>query len=67
MKCPNTEGCPLFPLFAMESLLSIWKMRFCDVDRHVECQRFQRSKRGEPVPKNMLPDGNHLPVSFSEE
>ena len=54
--CPHLSGCPMFPLFNMQSALQIWKISYC-TSKFVECERYRRSERGEPVPDNLMPSG----------
>lgn len=58
-RCPNVESCRLYPLFGMKASLKIWQAMYCDGD-HATCERFQRSRRSEPVPDNLLPNGKVL-------
>jgi len=59
--CPNTARCPLFPLFAVKSLLELWKVQYCSGD-FTRCERYQRSQAGQPIPPNLLPNGSELPI-----
>ncbi len=59
MKCPNTAGCPLFPLFRMKSSLSVWQISFCE-SQYETCARYKMSKDGIRVPPNLLPNGMRL-------
>ena len=59
MKCPNLEGCPLFPLFRMKTSLSVWQIRYCE-SAFETCARYVRSKSGARVPPNLLPNGSEL-------
>jgi hypothetical protein len=59
MKCPNTQGCPLFPLFRMKSSLGVWQTRYCE-DAYETCARYVMAKSGVRVPPNLLPNGREL-------
>ena len=59
MKCPNTHGCPLFPLFMMKSSLGVWQTHYCE-GKYEACARYVMSKGGIRVPPNMLPNGKEL-------
>lgn len=59
MACPHVTGCPLYPLFTMESLLQIWKRNYCEGD-YAQCARWKDSTAGRGVPVNLLPNGRLL-------
>jgi len=59
MKCPNTQGCPLFPLFRMKSSLGVWQTHYCE-NAYESCARYVMSKNGVRVPPNLLPNGREL-------
>lgn len=59
MACPHSSNCPLYPQFALQSLLSIWKTKFCD-SNHAACERYKLSCAGRSVPLNLLPNGKTL-------
>lgn len=59
--CPNTERCPLYPLFTVKSLLELWKLQYCNGD-YTRCQRYELAQAGRPVPSNLLPNGSELPT-----
>jgi len=61
MACPNSEKCPLFPMFSLEATLKTWKLRYCDSD-YSRCVRYQRASAGNRPPDNMLPNGELLRV-----
>jgi len=56
MPCPHAENCPLYPQFALDSLLRYWRTSYCEAD-HTRCARFALSKEGKPVPLRLLPSG----------
>ncbi len=60
-RCPNTPGCPLFPLFRMKSSLGVWQVQFCEA-RYEDCARYKLSRTGTRVPPNLLPNGKTLNV-----
>jgi hypothetical protein len=56
MACGHIPGCPLFP--KLTASLAVWKKLYCESDgRFTTCARFCKSKAGEPVPGNLLPNG----------
>lgn len=57
--CPHAATCPLFPQFSLVSLLSVWKLTYCDAD-YAKCRRYQLSLEGKPVSLAMLPNGTML-------
>ena len=59
MKCPNTQGCPLFPLFKMKSSLGVWQTHYCE-NAYETCARYKLAKDGVRVPPNLLPNGREL-------
>lgn len=65
VKCPNREGCDLYPLFRLRASLRTWQIRYCE-DKFITCIRFRMTERGEPVPPELLPNGKSLPVLQSE-
>lgn len=54
--CPHLGGCPMFPLFSMQSALEIWKISYC-TSNFTACERYQRSERGDSVPDSLMPSG----------
>jgi hypothetical protein len=57
--CAHIASCRLYPLFGMKASLKIWQAMYCETD-HVNCERFQRSRRGEAVEDTLLPNGKVL-------
>lgn len=57
--CPNTPGCPLFPLFKLKSSLGVWQTHYCE-DAFEKCERFRLAQSGVRVPPNLLPNGRTL-------
>jgi hypothetical protein len=60
--CPHLDGCPLYPLFNLESSLKVWQTFYCR-SKFESCVRFQRSSAGETVEPHLLPDGTSLTLS----
>lgn len=60
--CPHITTCPLFPQFLLDSILSIWKLTYCEANYRV-CKRYQMSSEGKAVPLGLLPNGTSLRVS----
>lgn len=60
MLCPHADNCPLYKVFVNQSILEIWKVRYCECERHQQCVRFLKSCEGANVPLNLLPDGSTL-------
>lgn len=59
--CRHAPGCELYGAFSLQGALRIWKSRFCQSeDRHSSCERYILSAKGEPVPRNLLPNGESL-------
>lgn len=56
MSCSHVKSCELFVQFALNPALDIWKEHYCHGDYSV-CERFNRSKAGQPVPLTLLPNG----------
>jgi hypothetical protein len=65
MKCPNTLGCPLFPLFTLKASLGVWQTHYCDAN-FAACERFKLAQGGVRVPPNLLPNGKTLEIGFLE-
>ena len=59
VECPHTKSCNMYPLFSIQGLLEIWKVRFCQKG-YERCERYKRSQAGEEVPPNLLPNGDVL-------
>jgi hypothetical protein len=57
--CPHTSTCALFPQFKLVSLLSVWKLSYCDAN-YAKCVRYQMSNQGKAVSLAMLPNGTLL-------
>jgi ankyrin repeat protein len=66
MSCTHTADCQLFPQFAAEPALKIWKQHFCEGD-FKKCARYQRALTGISVPLELLPNGKALNVERSKE
>ena len=57
--CPNKDVCPLFPLFASEASLKLWKTMYCEAS-FGNCQRFRLKVKGLKPPEDLLPNGSRL-------
>jgi hypothetical protein len=66
MTCTHTGDCQLFPQFAAEPALKIWKQHYCEGE-FKKCARFQRSLTGVAVPLELLPNGKELNVARSKD
>lgn len=66
MPCTHTTDCQLFPQFAAEPALKIWKQHYCEGD-FKKCARYQRSLTGASVPLELLPNGKELHVERSKD
>lgn len=62
MRCPNTAGCPLYPLFTMRSSLRFWQAQYCD-GPFERCARYQVRLTGTRPAPNLLPNGRSLEVA----
>jgi hypothetical protein len=58
--CERTPKCPLYAQFQVKELLAFWKTQYCEAPDFERCQRYQRWKRGEEIPVNLLPSGGFL-------
>ncbi len=55
--CPLAESCDLPSALTRVALL-LWKRAYCeDGERFESCQRFRTARRGDPIPRGMLPSG----------
>jgi hypothetical protein len=63
-RCPNTQGCPLFPLFTMKASLGVWQTHYCESAKYESCERYKLRSTGACVPPNLLPNGRTLEVDF---
>lgn len=66
MSCTHTTDCQLFPQFAAEPALKIWKQHFCE-SNFKKCARYQLALTGKTAPLELLPNGKELTVSRSKE
>lgn len=64
MSCPHTATCPLFPLFRLKATQRTWRIRYCE-GNHQQCARFERFSKGDPVPRNLLPNGQLIRIDSS--
>lgn len=58
--CPFIEDCELYPLFRLRASMKTWQIRYCEAD-YDACERHRRTKNGEPVAPELLPNGMSLP------
>jgi hypothetical protein len=62
MSCPNREECEVFQLLKLTH--ETWKATYCNTDAAFErCERHVLRQKGQKVPRNLLPNGQHLPDS----
>ena len=66
MSCTHTTDCQLFPQFAAEPALKIWKLHYCEGD-FKKCARYQCALTGVSVPLELLPNGKELHVERSKD
>lgn len=66
MACTHTKNCELFGQFALNPVLKVWQVHYCDAD-YLKCQRYQLSLQRKPVPINLLPNGQLLSAPESAE
>ncbi|MBI5534169.1 MAG: hypothetical protein HY898_15710 [Deltaproteobacteria bacterium] len=57
--CPYSKGCPLYPMFSMESVLHMWMALYCEAD-FSRCERYLLRTSGAQVPPSMMPNGKNL-------
>jgi hypothetical protein len=55
--CPHFATCPMFEVFENEVGGKIFEKMYCKTERFDRCERYQKSERGEVVPKKLLPNG----------
>lgn len=58
-RCPKIESCPMFQLMSYAGTLAAWKIRYCE-GPYQTCARFDLSRKGRPVPINLMPNGAML-------
>lgn len=58
MQCPHSETCALYP--KLTTSLTVWKIAFCNSEKHTTCARYLLSQQGKPVPATLLPNGRNL-------
>jgi hypothetical protein len=66
-KCPNIEGCPMFPYFRHEGTLAVWKINYCESSDHTRCERYRLFLEGKRPEDGMLPNGSFLPESMMKK
>jgi hypothetical protein len=63
MGCPHASTCELYKHFTVAPVLEIWKVRYCASDkRFPTCARHKLSTQRRPVPPNLLPNGDMMPL-----
>ncbi len=55
-ECPVITSCPMFEVFTLSGTLTVWQDNYCRSD-YGRCARYVRLRRGEDVPRNMMPNG----------
>jgi hypothetical protein len=46
----------MYDLLKLAGTLKTWQVRYCQAD-YEACARHQLSRKGEPVPQNLMPNG----------
>jgi len=65
LACPHSTTCAMFDLLRAAGTLKTWQIRYCGGDYRV-CERHRLAERGQPVPDNLLPNGQQLRFGNSE-
>ena len=63
--CERVRRCPLFQLFSMEAARRVWVAQYCESD-FARCERLKLALAGQPVPRNLLPNGRMLRVGLED-
>ncbi len=61
--CPFIDGCPIFAYYSqnlMKDCMSNYCLGFFDA-----CERRKLRLAGDPVPRDLMPDGTRMPESAS--
>ncbi len=53
------QNCEMYRLFTHSGTLGAWKALYCTADFN-RCARFGLSSKGQPVPLNLMPNGQLL-------
>ena len=57
--CEHASSCEMYSLFNLAGTLAVWTTNYCNAE-FTACKRYQTAARGEPVAKNLLPNGTRL-------
>jgi hypothetical protein len=63
--CERVNRCPLFQQFSIKAALRVWVGQYCETD-FGRCERLKLALQGQPVPRNMLPNGRMLKVALEQ-
>ncbi len=66
MACTHSSNCQLYPQFAADAALKLWKQHYCEGDFN-KCARYQLSLQGKAVPLTLLPNGKQINLDRSKE
>lgn len=58
-KCPNMDGCIIFPLLSRAGALKVWQDRYCS-GVFSACERYKLGRLGRTVAPDLLPNGVRL-------
>lgn len=58
-ECEYLAKCPMWARFGTNSKF-VWIKRYCESGKQSECARKTLAARGQRVPDNLLPNGDHL-------
>jgi len=59
MTCPSRPGCGLAVALEVTPALRVWQTFYCESGWQ-RCERLKRSRAGNLVPPNLLPNGTWL-------
>jgi len=65
-ECPNVRWCELFPRLESDGSLSHCLQEYCRAE-YERCVRYQMSMQRIRPPKTLLPDGETIEESISDE
>lgn len=57
--CPMEATCAMYSLFQLAGMQGMWQALYCH-GNFQRCERYQKSCKGHPVPRALLPDGSLL-------
>ncbi len=63
--CSRIDRCPLFQQFSIKAALRVWVNQYCERD-FGRCERLKLALLGQPVPRNLLPNGRMLNVPLGQ-